>query len=65
MQKDLHGLYGYELIQALSDENGNITENVMFEMLMGFSIGREQLESSPFDPYISIGNIGNKRPGVY
>ena len=61
MQKNIAGKYGRELVEALSDEEGNIDYNCMFELIMGFSIGREQLETSPFEPHVSTGFIGNKR----
>jgi len=65
MQIDLTGLYGADLLSALSDSDGNITENVMFEMVMGFSIGREQLEPSPLEYGVSVWNVGNKNTGIY
>lgn len=63
-QKDLTGLYGYDLVQALSDENGMITENVMFELLMGYSIGREPKDKSSILITIRPGRVGNNQLGI-
>jgi len=41
-QKHIRGLVGKKLIQALANEKGIIDYNCMLEIILGFSIGREE-----------------------
>jgi len=51
--KSIKGLTGKALIEALSDDKGNITYNCMFELIMGYRSQR------PLNRRVSVGHSLN------